>query len=181
MNTELENKKGRLEYLYKMRANSRAITDNYSKLIDDTEKEIAELTEPLSFLQLAEKWDKRLYKSLWSPFAPENCVEIYVNKMECDLGLIKTQARKFVAEIYLTLLAKELNPENWEADYSENCNVKVVPGIWYETGELNGTEYPSKYKVSNLTFEIEAWKKALTYSPEAVTMWNWYFGKEEGK
>lgn len=160
MNTETVLLKEKIELLkgYKMQIEH---AEKCKPLMAILESEIEELSKPeepacLSFLQLAEKHDQYFAFKIRDIVFLDEDAPAYLkvaSYIASDLRISQQQARRFVAEIYLTLLAKELNVYDTFPKSSER--------VRFET--------------------LDRGEKALTYSPEAITMWNWYFGEEEGK
>lgn len=167
----------------------------YSEIVIKLEAEIAELenktTAPLTFLQLAEKYDKYFANKMRhifndaKPLFWEN--KLLVDASDClkvsswiasTLYISTQQARKFVAEIYLTLLAKELNGE--EIDFKNDNQEKYEVFLDYSMDETLRVLYcPAQKKYGTIIWlSEEIAQQALTYSLEAETMWLWYFGKE---
>lgn len=176
------------EELQKIKEGLEISLKSVNELLFDLEKP----KEPacLSFLQLAEKHDKSFASKIRNIVLNTNPL-FWENKLldenspdylkvssyiESDLRISQQQARKFVAEIYLTLLAKELNAGNEKDCHYVVCmqpNKNLV--VYYNP--FSKTSDPVRFETHTLG-EI-----SLTYSAEAITMWNWnwYFGREEGK
>lgn len=171
------------------------LTEALNKIAEIRNQETPELEKPkepayLSFLQLAEKYEPKLKKLIDYLFLTSinsnrySVAELYAQHIEAELCVSIIVSRKFVAEIYLTLLAKELNPENYNIDHKsegEWNNIKWIPAYDYQQNEFICIEEYTKSCGSKIVFDDESMlKKSFTYSTEAITMFNWYFG-EEGK
>lgn len=171
MNTEdnyLKSKKYQLAGF--MRA-SEKMQGIFQPLIEELEKEIASLekeAEPkaLSFLQLLEKYEHPFAKVLL-----DGSLEGFA---KTQFVFTEKEALKFAAEIYLTLLAKELNGE-----IGEKCE-QGYP-MWDSRNNQVVTIRQGSLKIGSFTFSAESAIKAFAYSPEAKTMFNLYFGREEAK
>jgi hypothetical protein len=164
-----------------------SLVQEFETKAQNIEKEIASLSkseEPraLSFLELAFKYEKDLWVQLDILMKGNIHITVYeafANEMHNDYSIPLEQCKKFVAEIYLTLLAKELNGD-WVADYRDENQIKQVP-IWNYVRNKLDFETTYNLQTGNIVFSEPTISLALTYSEEATTMFNWYFGREKGK
>lgn len=156
------------------------LTEALNKIAEIRNQETPELEKPkepacLSFLQLAEKHDGYFYRTLKILNDKFIGCTVYEKLSVCFTAnrIPNNLANKFVAEIYLTLLAKEINAGN-EKDCHYVVYMNTNKHLVVYWSPVKGSD-PVRFKTQdNAT-------KSLAYSDEAVTMWNWYFGEEEGK
>lgn len=188
MNTEEKIKQKKIElsaFLENFNAIAKMLNSHKEESVRKYEDEIASLSKqeeqrPLTFLQLAEKHNPNLAKKLRNIDEGYSIAARFAEYITTTINISTEQARKFVAEIYLTLLAKEVNGETVIDWYNED-QIKIIPAYDYQTNTIK------HYKVietpaNNIAFAgVDFFNKALDYSPEAKTMFNWYFGREEAK
>lgn len=190
MNTEEIIKQKKIElssFLENFNVMAKMLNSHKEETIKELEAEIASLSkpeepQPLTFLELAFKYEKDLWRELdginKALLYGQTVTGVYAYSNHKYCGIPLTQARKFVAEIYLTLLAKELNG-NTDVGY-HSYTQKLTPAFDHKNDCIK-LVVTDRIEYNSLLFAHDVLNKALNYSPEAATMWNWLFGRGQGK